>query len=57
MAHYTDHKLYDIMTTGSEVYVSCQSNRGEYPTGGTMGKAFCLFDKLNFVGVVRDFLL
>merc|ERR1712109_446070 len=40
MAHFTDAKLYEIMTTGSEVYVSCQSGRGEYPTGGTMGKAF-----------------
>merc|ERR1719384_2465950 len=48
MAHFTDAKLYEIMTTGSEVYVSCQSGRGEYPTGGTMGKAFCLFDKLGF---------
>ena len=51
MAHFTDAKLYEIMTTGSEVYVSCQSGRGEYPTGGTMGKAFCLFDKLGFVSV------
>merc|ERR1711870_106040 len=47
-AHFTDAKLYEIMSTGSDVYVSCQSGRGEYPTGGTMGKAFCLFDKLNW---------
>jgi len=47
-AHFTDAKLYEIMSTGSEVYISCQSGRGEYPTGGTMGKAFCLFDKLGY---------
>merc|ERR1712142_761645 len=47
-AHFTDAKLYEIMSTGSDVYISCQSGRGEYPTGGTMGKAFCLFDKLNW---------
>merc|ERR1711962_1240178 len=47
-AHFTDAKLYEIMSTGSDVYVSCQSGRGEYPTGGTMGKAFCLFDKLGY---------
>jgi hypothetical protein len=34
------------MKTGSATYASCQDGRGEYPTGGTMGKAFCLFDKL-----------
>ena len=50
-AHFTDAKLYEIMSTGSDVYVSCQSGRGEYPTGGTMGKAFCLFDKLGYVSI------
>merc|ERR1711963_698964 len=50
-AHFTDAKLYEIMSTGSDVYVGCQSGRGEYPTGGTMGKAFCLFDKLGYVSI------
>merc|ERR1719414_626447 len=25
----------------------CDQSRGDYPTGGKMGKAFCLFDKLD----------
>merc|ERR1712020_138474 len=45
-ACYADDELYQIMKTGSTTYASCQQGRGEYPTGGTMGKAFCLFDKL-----------
>ena len=43
------------MSTGSDVYVSCQSGRGEYPTGGTMGKAFCLFDKLGYVSTYCNY--
>jgi hypothetical protein len=45
-ACYANDELYQIMKTGSATYASCQDGRGEYPTGGTMGKAFCLFDKL-----------
>jgi len=45
-ACYANDELYQIMKTGSSTYASCQDGRGEYPTGGTMGKAFCLFDKL-----------
>ncbi len=36
------------MKTGSQTYAACQEHRGEYPTGGQMGKAFCLFDTLGF---------
>ena len=48
-ACYANDELYQIMKTGSATYASCQDGRGEYPTGGTMGKAFCLFDKLGLV--------
>ena len=36
--------------------MGCQDGRGEYPTGGTMGKAFCLFDTLGLVRI-SDFYL
>ena len=51
MGRYSDDKLYEIMQRGSEAYMGCQQPNDQYPTGGTMGKAFCLFDKLNFVSV------
>ena len=44
------------MKTGSTAYMGCQDGRGEYPTGGTMGKAFCLFDTLGLVRIA-DFYL
>ena len=48
MACYTDHDgLYTIMKTGSDFMAECEQSRGDYPTGGQMGKAFCLFDKLD----------
>merc|ERR1739848_820584 len=50
-ACYANDELYGIMKVGSSTYASCQEGRGEYPTGGTMGKAFCLFDKL---GLFQD---
>ena len=43
--------MYQIMKTGSTVFMGCQDGRGEYPTGGTMGKAFCLFDTLGLVSI------
>jgi len=45
-ACYANDEMYQIMKTGSSAYMGCQDGRGEYPTGGTMGKAFCLFDTL-----------
>ena len=51
MGHYSDDKLYELMQRGSEAFINCRQPKGQYPTGGTMGKAFCLFDKLNFVSV------
>merc|ERR1712037_913552 len=45
-ACYANDEMYQIMKTGSDAYLGCQDGRGEYPTGGTMGKAFCLFDTL-----------
>lgn len=48
--------MYQIMKTGSTAYMGCQDGRGEYPTGGTMGKAFCLFDTLGLVRIT-DFYL
>merc|ERR1712037_631329 len=45
-ACYANDEMYQIMKTGSTAYLGCQDGRGEYPTGGTMGKAFCLFDTL-----------
>lgn len=48
MACYTDHDgLYTIMKTGSDFMAECEQSRGDYPSGGQMGKAFCLFDKLD----------
>merc|ERR1719369_117793 len=48
MACYADQELHQIMMTGSATYHSCQSGTDQYPTGGTMGKAFCLFYKLGW---------
>ena len=44
------------MKTGSTAYLGCQDGRGEYPTGGTMGKAFCLFDTLGLVRITEFYL-
>ena len=44
------------MKTGSDAYLGCQDGRGEYPTGGTMGKAFCLFDTLGLVRITEFYL-
>merc|ERR1711878_250605 len=44
MACYADMELYNIMKTGSDFMAECDQSRGDYPTGGKMGKAFCLFD-------------
>ena len=44
------------MKTGSDAYLGCQDGRGEYPTGGTMGKAFCLFDTLGLVRITYFYL-
>ena len=49
--------MYQIMKTGSTAYLGCQDGRGEYPTGGTMGKAFCLFDTLGLVRITDFYLL
>ena len=49
--------MYQIMKTGSSAYMGCQDGRGEYPTGGTMGKAFCLFDTLGLVRITDFYLL
>merc|ERR1712080_67644 len=50
MACYADDQLYHIMQTGSNTYTWCldENNRGNYPTGGKQGVAFCLFDQLNY---------
>ena len=48
--------MYQIMKTGSTAYLGCQDGRGEYPTGGTMGKAFCLFDTLGLVRITYFYL-
>ena len=37
--------------------MGCQDGRGEYPTGGTMGKAFCLFDTLGLVRITDFYLI
>jgi hypothetical protein len=50
-ACYANDEMYQIMKTGSTAYMGCQDGRGEYPTGGTMGKAFCLFDTLGLVSI------
>ena len=55
-ACYANDEMYQIMKTGSTAYLGCQDGRGEYPTGGTMGKAFCLFDTLGLVRIT-DFYL
>ena len=52
-ACYADEELFNIMKTGGATLSSCQSGRGEYPTGGTMGKAFCLFNSLGFVSIKK----
>ena len=49
--------MYQIMKTGSTAYMGCQDGRGEYPTGGTMGKAFCLFDTLGLVRITKNLRL
>ena len=49
--------MYQIMKTGSSAYLGRQDGRGEYPTGGTMGKAFCLFDTLGLVRITDFYLL
>ena len=49
--------MYQIMKTGSSAYMGCQDGRGEYPTGGTMGKAFCLFDTLGLVRITDFYLI
>merc|ERR1712107_348319 len=46
MACYADSELYNIMQTGSSFMAECDQSRGDYPTGGQMCKAFCLFDKM-----------
>ena len=54
-ACYANDEMYQIMKTGSTAYMGCQDGRGEYPTGGTMGKAFCLFDTLGLVSITSFF--
>ena len=55
-ACYANDEMYQIMKTGSTAYLGCQDGRGEYPTGGTMGKAFCLFDTLGLVRITDLYL-
>ena len=56
-ACYANDEMYQIMKTGSTAYLGCQDGRGEYPTGGTMGKAFCLFDTLGLVRITGFYLV
>ena len=56
-ACYANDEMYQIMKTGSTAYLGCQDGRGEYPTGGTMGKAFCLFDTLGLVRITDFYLI